>query len=691
MLNARNLDDQTYEQIVRTAEGRLPWLCPAWTDHNAHDPGITILELMAWYKEMQQYHMNQFTDELRCKLLKLVGISRRPAAPARCALELGEDCPARLAGSALTTREGIPFELAEALPERRPVIARVQVAQGNRLVDVGEVLGDRRITFQPFAGEGETPATLRIGFSQIGEGALRLWFDVAAPAGVPRNPFADPEQTPRVISWQCEGAAGTRLVRDETHALSVSGYVTLQPEGVWPVGAEGLHWLVLTLTDPGCEESVRLSGLSARRWPALQQETWARSHRFRAEGREDWSVCLQDAQAMESELAVFIRTADCWTQTGKWVAAATTQGRLLQLDTTEAVQDGADNVLVISLNAAYSEQLLFDAKGLPGETIFLNLDGRTALTQSFALLCNTLDRDGQVRPTIWRWVEDFYACGPRDRVFTYDPQRETITFGDGEHGALLCRGEGAVLVADLTLSYGAGGNIPAGRDNLAFSDSGLRVPNHAAVGGADRETPAQAQARLLQMLDTTRKCVSAADYERLARETPGLRVAAAKALPAYDPDEPAGVSRMPTVTVVVVPDGTGERPQPDRRFLDAVQGQLDGVRPIGTQVKVVPPVYVDLSVRLTLRGGEDGVEDILARRVRAYLEQAGIGGSLRAADVAALAQSAPGVLQVREVDLRSPNPGCYQNSDGDIRLPRRAIPRLKELRVECLPVERTLR
>ena len=82
MLKARNLDDQTYEEIVQAAEGRLPWLCPVWTDHNAHDPGITILELMAWYKELQQYHMNQFTDELRCKLLKLAGITRRPAAPA---------------------------------------------------------------------------------------------------------------------------------------------------------------------------------------------------------------------------------------------------------------------------------------------------------------------------------------------------------------------------------------------------------------------------------------------------------------------------------------------------------------------------------------------------------------------------------------------------------------------------------
>ena len=94
MLKARNLDDQTYEEIVQAAEGRLPWLCPVWTDHNAHDPGITILELMAWYKELQQYHMNQFTDELRCKLLKLAGITRRPAAPARCAVELGPEAPA---------------------------------------------------------------------------------------------------------------------------------------------------------------------------------------------------------------------------------------------------------------------------------------------------------------------------------------------------------------------------------------------------------------------------------------------------------------------------------------------------------------------------------------------------------------------------------------------------------------------
>ena len=689
MLNVRNLDDQTYEEIVRAAEGRLPWLCPVWTDHNAHDPGITVLELMAWYKEMQQYHMNQFTDPLRRKLLKLAGITPLTAAPACCAVELGPEGPAYLEGERLTTREGIPFELTQAIPAHRPAIARIQVVQGDRRMDVGQLLEDRHVTFQPF-GQGQEASQLQIGFSQLGEGALRLWFDVEPPAGVKRNPFASLEQVPRLIRWDCQGAEKTVLVKDETHALSVSGYVTIRTEGEWPAGAGGLRWLVLTLEDPGCEEPVRLSGLSAGRWPAVQRETWARSRFFRAPGQTDWTVCLDDALARGGDLAVFVRTAARWEQTAHWEAVATLDGRFLLVDTSAAAQDGDDNVLVIALDADHSGRLLFDAKGLPGESFFLDLEGRTVLTESFTLLCETLDRDGQVRPALWRCVDDLYACGPRDRVFTYDPVRETVTFGDGEHGALLHRGEGSVLAADLALTYGAGGNIPGGTE-LTFQSDGRPVRSQAARGGRDRESTASAQARLLRELSTTRKCVCADDYERLARQTPGLRVAAAKALPGYDPEEPTGVSRLPTVTVVAVPESTVERPMPDERFLSAVQAQMDRVRPIGTQVKVVPPVYVEIRVDVVLRGGEDGLEETLREQLSAWLASGGVGGTLRSGDAWALVQAAPGVLQVRDVSLATTAAGCYQNEEGDISLPRRAIPRLERLRVERLPRQGEIR
>ena len=57
----------------------------------------------------------------------------------------------------------------------------------------------------------------------------------------------------------------------------------------------------------------------------------------------------------------------------------------------------------------------------------------------------------------------------------------------------------------------------------------------------------------------------------------------------------------------------------------------------------------------------------------------------QAGEVWALVQSAPGVLQVREVSLRCAGSGCYQNREGDILLPRRAIPRLRALHLERLP------
>lgn len=686
MLKARNLDDQSYEEIVKTAVGRLPWLCPAWTDHNAHDPGITILELMAWYKELQQYHMNQLTDGLRRALLKLAGEAPRPAAPARCPVEIGPEDPPRPAGTRLRTAEGILFELEEPIPAERPRVAQVFVTRGGRRTDVGQMLAVRRLTFQPFEAAGEEPGALSVGLSGWRGGPVRLWFEVEEPEGVPRNPFSGSEQVPREICWQCTGAAGTRLLQDGTHALSRSGYVTLAPEGEWPRGADGLHWLDITLEDPGCEEAVRLSGLTAGRYRAIQQETWAKRYSFQAQSGEGWTALLPEGQARESELAVFLRGEAGWAQTDRWQAALYPEGRRVAVDTAAAVQDGADNVLILSLDPLRLHSLLFDAKGLPGETLRLDLEGRIVLREGFTLLCETLDRDGGVRPMLWRCVEDLTACGPRDRVFTYDPLRETVTFGDGEHGALLRPGKGAVLAADLVVTCGSGGNIPGGCA-LCFEEDGLAVSHGPAVGGAGEEPLEETQGRLLRRLSATCKCVSTADYERLARQTPGLRVAAAKALPAYDPEEPTGYSSIPTVTVVVVPAGQGERPAPDGRFLAAVQRQLDRYRPIGTRVVAAGPVYVEVAVSVTLRTGESGLEKPAAQAIQAYLAQTGIGGVLRAGEVQAALRTLPGVLQVREAEVRCTAPGCRKTGRGEITLPCRAIPRLKNLRVFYLPPE----
>ena len=72
MLPDIRLDTENFEEIVEKARKMIPGIDPNWTDFNYHDPGMTFLELFAWMKEMQQFHMDQIGDLHRRKYLKLL-------------------------------------------------------------------------------------------------------------------------------------------------------------------------------------------------------------------------------------------------------------------------------------------------------------------------------------------------------------------------------------------------------------------------------------------------------------------------------------------------------------------------------------------------------------------------------------------------------------------------------------------
>lgn len=446
-----------------------------------------------------------------------------------------------------------------------------------------------------------------------------------------------------------------------------------------PQGEESLYWLRVSLTERGCEERVRLSGISAGRYEAAQQETRAKSLYARLEDRPDQSLVLESALAQWGDLAVFLREPAGWRQITPDGDRPDGQGRTLTLDGRGSAQDGADNLLVVCLDPACLPNLLFDFRGRPGETLYLDLRGQWALEEELVLLCHTLERDGAVRPALWRCVEDLTVCGPRDRVFTYDPVRETVAFGDGLRGAVPAAGQGAVLVANLALSRCGGGNIPA-HAQLAFVQGGVPVDNGPAWGGRDRESLLEVRSRLLRELGTTKKCLSARDFEDRAMETPGLRLAAAKALPGYAGREQTAQRQPAVVTLVVLPADDEPRPQPDQRFLDAVRRQMERHRPICVQVKVIGPQYVplSLSVQLCLESGqaltaaEKALKDFLA------VSRERIGETVRRDNAAACLQAVPGVLEVRRLELRG-GPGSYRIPGGDVQLPPDAIPYWEEL------------
>lgn len=72
---------QTVEEILSWAVSQIPKVCPGWTNYNSSDPGITLLEVLAWLKEIQDFHMEQTGTAYLLEFLKLLGGKRLGKRP----------------------------------------------------------------------------------------------------------------------------------------------------------------------------------------------------------------------------------------------------------------------------------------------------------------------------------------------------------------------------------------------------------------------------------------------------------------------------------------------------------------------------------------------------------------------------------------------------------------------------------
>ncbi|MGH8237126.1 MAG: putative baseplate assembly protein, partial [Steroidobacteraceae bacterium] len=66
--------DRRFDDLLEAGRSRLPSLAPRWTDYNAHDPGITLMELLAWVSEAQLYSLARMRRDERAAYAALLGL-----------------------------------------------------------------------------------------------------------------------------------------------------------------------------------------------------------------------------------------------------------------------------------------------------------------------------------------------------------------------------------------------------------------------------------------------------------------------------------------------------------------------------------------------------------------------------------------------------------------------------------------
>src|SRR5437764_1471153 len=120
------LDNRRFADLRDEALARIPVHTPEWTNFNASDPGVTLVEVFAFLTESLLYRANQIPERNRLAFLRLLGVQMQPAASASGIVAFENRTPATITLNAgLELRAGeLPFRTMRGL-DVLPIEGRV--------------------------------------------------------------------------------------------------------------------------------------------------------------------------------------------------------------------------------------------------------------------------------------------------------------------------------------------------------------------------------------------------------------------------------------------------------------------------------------------------------------------------------------------------------------------------------------
>lgn len=582
------LDDRTFQDLVNEARHRVSLSCPEWTDHNVSDPGITLIELFAWFTEMVIYRLNRVPDKLHVALMELMDIGLEPPMAARADLR---------------------FRLAA------PAVEPVQIPLRSE-VGTLRTASEESIVFQT-TSHATIPVVQPVAYVVEREGnASRLSVSngVARPKGGDQFPFATPPAPGDALCLAFNASLANLVIQVDVSCAPARG-VGVAPDDPplrWEVSASAGPggWLEVEVLDDRTGGFNYGSGAVELQIPAEHDETTV------AGERGYWLRCRVDDRS----------------RSGHAHAAYTHPPEI------SSITAGACGALVPAAHAmSVVHEELGESDGTPGQSFRLHHVPALELEATEGL---EVRDPGSREWRRWERRQSFAESGPDDRHYTLDLASGQLALAPTiRSGGVSFRQFGAIpdKGAHLRMSryrHGGGlrGNVAAG--TLTSMKSAIPyvssvVNPSAAWGGIDAESLDEARRRAALELRSRSRAVTAEDHEFLALQS-SPRVARAICV---EPPGAVGVARVHIVPRVEPADRqlTYAELCPDQDLMTRVASVLDERRLVGTRVELVPARYRGVSVVASVRAEPSAdltrVEQDVAAALYRYLNPI-VGGTL---------------------------------------------------------------
>ncbi len=721
MLPTMVLDDERFEDILEKARQMIPKYTPFWTNYNYHDPGITLLELMAWMKENQQFYMDQIGPEHIRQYLALLGERQRHITPASTLITVNQPKKAENIpkGSRFWASE-IPFETTKFRYLEQSRIVRLCTEEAETAV------GSSRIHIPVFGAEPKAGAAFLVGFSApLRKGQIHeLYFLLFHGYPVRRNPIGSQTDFVPLVTLTAEyyHGGGFRPVEwweDGTHQLLEDGFISLKLQEDMEADDSGKYWLRFTLTEGEYDVPPVLERISMLKLAARQTFTLSESHRFSWREGECAAVETDTYLGRIGAYEVYLdrgnglepfhgdiekkeedgKTRFVVQMPGKGKASPAREsespeeaGPAKESEATEGASPEFDGLLLCYDKDMGDRRFLGIGDGFPGLEAELEISDLCA--DGLEILVETGPDSGVFE--VWEQTEDFSGNGPDDRCYICDEERNLLAFGDGVRGRIP---HGRILMAAGHTSLGARGNVKSGTiRRLEANHPFTNIMNlEAARGGRNRETLEECRVRANRNLERTERAVTCGDYEELIRRTPGLMIDKVRAIPAFLRNDSAPgmtdacrrIADENLVTLVVRPYGENPRPVCGDAYIQNISRMLETRRLIGTRFRIVPPQYISITVFIEVEteSGSRQVRQELAEILSRFFDgrDNDFGRVISYGGLYGEIDGMEHVAMVRTLNLDAQGDQARKSPNGDILLPADGLAYLGEWDCLVLP------
>lgn len=624
-----NLDDLDFEGLVEQARGFIPRYAPDWTDHNIHDPGVTLLDLAAWLVDQQIYRVGFVSDRHIKAFAALLGVYSESATPSH----------------------GLVWPQDNAINDTGPVNS-VNLDAGAKITCVEqpevpfELAASVYISLAQFAGkaEEEKPAQFRITASTKSRRAAPILKDVNGKPGVVELIFDRPlvhsgdadSNHPISVGFELESGAGTLSLTQSPGGRLVADYRLEQA---------GIPWRRATIVEDNTY-ALNQTGVVLLKLPPETQDS--------------------ETETTVSRLRLYV------------------EGRINPVP--PRIKRAALNVLPVVQHETVPQSVIGRSNGQPDQTFILNLE---SLPAGEEIIIEVVE-DGQF--IAWHRIDDLAAMGPWDGVFELFPEKNQIRFGNGVNGRVPPN-DAQIQHLNYRLTAGAAGNlrtelnwvVRGAPTRSGQSSYGLNyTPFH---GGADAWDMERLIAEARQAALERNALLTNAELEDAAETLEGMAVERANVLVGFNPALPVRETNNARA-LVITPERSEDvdplTPVP-RRYLTAIERALEPRRVLGERLSILLARRVPVAIQalILIKDGTDAnlvIEEAEAR-LKARLsdmevendtnvEPWPVGRDVTRQEIKALLAGVDGVVAVTQCRIESEDRDLRE---GDLPLQRDEI------------------